>query len=636
MESNDRNPIFTKRNIIIGGAVLLLLIIAIFFLVACNRKTKVEKIEVSQTNLSIAPGETFLLKSNVYPSNASNKDLQYTSTDPSVATVDDKGMITALKAGKTQIVIKSPDTDFVAACDIVISNNPDTATAINFDNSDITINRGMKQLLTTRITPDTAKVPTLMFASSNSNIVSVDKDGYIVGNAIGTAIITVTGNSGTSNNLTTTTKVTVVESSQNNNPDNNVGVTGITLNKTSLSLDEGKEYQLVADLTATGGIPTVTWNSSNPNAAIVDKTGRVTAVKAGTATITATAGGKTVTTTVTVVSPSTSNNTTDNTNPNNTNSDNSGSNNNNTNTNTDNSNTNTNTNTNTNPSPSDTSTPSISFKVTGTQGNSGWYKSVVTLGVTIGNSTNVTAKYCVVSAGSTCTPSKTIPTNGITIGNGKWVLYFNATNNVNKKITTTSKQINVDFSAPICKYDVSDEWEDNKKVTFSAVDYISDVRGIRYNGYMFLVTSKYIIEPDGTYSMTCEDIAGNTATATVRIISQTEYAYRTCKSCTITSYNAWIKKSQSCYTINKTPSKYNAEKDGMLEYYECTLQSGTGNGCTKGQYYCRYYTRTVVRNCLTGCVTWSPWSDYSTIIQNALRTKYQYKEIKKRTTYNVG
>ena len=80
-----------------------------------------------------------------------------------------------------------------------------------------------------------------------------------------------------------------------------VPVANVTLDRTVLALFPGDTTALTATVepdTATD--KTVTWESSDPNVATVDQSGKVTAVAPGTATITATAGGKTATCTVTV------------------------------------------------------------------------------------------------------------------------------------------------------------------------------------------------------------------------------------------------------------------------------------------------------------------------------------------------
>ena len=83
-----------------------------------------------------------------------------------------------------------------------------------------------------------------------------------------------------------------------------VSVTGVNLNKTSLSLTVGGTDTLTAKVEPSNATNKgVTWNSSAPGVATVDTNGKVTAVSVGTATITATVDGKSATCTVTVEKP---------------------------------------------------------------------------------------------------------------------------------------------------------------------------------------------------------------------------------------------------------------------------------------------------------------------------------------------
>ncbi len=83
-----------------------------------------------------------------------------------------------------------------------------------------------------------------------------------------------------------------------------VSVTDITLNKPTLSLVKGTTDTLIATIAPDNATDkNVTWVSSDTSVAAVDANGKVTAVKAGTATIIATAGGKSASCTVTVTDP---------------------------------------------------------------------------------------------------------------------------------------------------------------------------------------------------------------------------------------------------------------------------------------------------------------------------------------------
>lgn len=76
--------------------------------------------------------------------------------------------------------------------------------------------------------------------------------------------------------------------------------TGITLNKSELTLTAGESTSLTATVTPNDSTDAVVWSSSKTDVATVDATGKVTAVAPGEATITATAGTKTATCTVKV------------------------------------------------------------------------------------------------------------------------------------------------------------------------------------------------------------------------------------------------------------------------------------------------------------------------------------------------
>ena len=132
----------------------------------------------------------------------------------------------------------------------------------------------------------------MTWKSDKTDIATVDANGKVTAIKAGTATITVTTEDG---NKTATCKITVQEAE--------VKVTGVKLDKAELTLTEGGSYQLVATIEpAKATNQKLMWKSSNAAVAEVDKTGKVMAVKEGTATITVTTedGNKTATCKVTV------------------------------------------------------------------------------------------------------------------------------------------------------------------------------------------------------------------------------------------------------------------------------------------------------------------------------------------------
>ncbi len=65
---------------------------------------EVTDIELSETTVQIQVGNETEIKSTIVPENATNKDIAWISNDDSIATVDDKGVITAINVGTTEIV----------------------------------------------------------------------------------------------------------------------------------------------------------------------------------------------------------------------------------------------------------------------------------------------------------------------------------------------------------------------------------------------------------------------------------------------------------------------------------------------------------------------------------------------------
>lgn len=87
----------------------------------------VQDIEIQEIKLELKPEETIQLSVSVKPENATNKELIYTSSDVSVATVDEDGNITAIGEGTTVITIISADKPSIKK-EITITVAPEKAT----------------------------------------------------------------------------------------------------------------------------------------------------------------------------------------------------------------------------------------------------------------------------------------------------------------------------------------------------------------------------------------------------------------------------------------------------------------------------------------------------------------------------
>lgn len=165
-------------------------------------------------------------------------------------------------------------------------------TGVSLDKTTLSLETGKTATLKATVAPTDATNKGLNWASDNEKVATVDSKGVVAAVAPGTANIKVGTKDG---NKSAQTKVTVKDPA--------VAVTGVKLDKTELSVEEGATAQLKATV-APGNATNkkVAWKSGNPETFTIDGNGKVTGVKAGSATAVATTddGGKTAEAKVTV------------------------------------------------------------------------------------------------------------------------------------------------------------------------------------------------------------------------------------------------------------------------------------------------------------------------------------------------
>lgn len=170
------------------------------------------------------------------------------------------------------------------------------AKSISLNKSSLTLKVGETTTLTATVSPSNATNKTVIWKSTNNSIATVN-NGKITAIKEGNVTITASTNCNCKEAIC---KVTVINNEQSSTP-STVEVTSITLNKTNVTLGEGKTTTLTATVNPSNATnKNVTWSSDNTSIATVNN-GKVTAKKAGTANITARSNnGKTATCKVTI------------------------------------------------------------------------------------------------------------------------------------------------------------------------------------------------------------------------------------------------------------------------------------------------------------------------------------------------
>lgn len=233
-------------------------------------KQPVTAIKLSNTNVKLAEGNTKTITTEISPANASSKSVAWSSSNPSVATVNVRGVITAISEGSCTIMAQATDGSGKKALCRVSVIKPVTSVVLNAHS--ISWNVGKKAHFYPTVTPDTATNTAVIYTSSNPKVATVSEKGLLTAVSAGTCTITCMAADGSGKFDTCTVKV-------------KQPVTGITITGDS-EVNAGSSVVFKATVTPTNATnKNVTWSSSNTAVATVDENGKVTGVSAGKAVI---------------------------------------------------------------------------------------------------------------------------------------------------------------------------------------------------------------------------------------------------------------------------------------------------------------------------------------------------------------
>ena len=218
--------------------------------------------------------------------------LAWTSSDESVATVDETGTVTAIAAGEAEITATVKDTEMQDVCVITVKVSAKELKVP--DTLDVKLNDTDETAIEAKCEPKDASNISFDFASSDEEVATVDKDGKVKVLKAGECDITTTL---MQDGEKVTEKTTHVKAFYE--------VESITLDSNEGKLTVGNSHTIKATVAPeeVAAKTTIEWSSSNEKVATVDSNGKVTAVSSGNATITATAGEESANYEVTVEQP---------------------------------------------------------------------------------------------------------------------------------------------------------------------------------------------------------------------------------------------------------------------------------------------------------------------------------------------
>ncbi|PKU94640.1 Bacterial Ig-like domain (group 2) [Bifidobacterium pseudolongum subsp. globosum] len=160
----------------------------------------VQSVSISGTGVSggkatIKVGAGLNLTATVSPSNATDRDVTWSTSNAAVATVDANGAVRAVKAGNAAITATAGDKS--ASILVTVKENGVAVQSVSIvgegvENNRLTIASNVRRQLSAQLTPANATVGAIYWSSSDTTVATVSGSGYIVPKAPGVAAITVT------------------------------------------------------------------------------------------------------------------------------------------------------------------------------------------------------------------------------------------------------------------------------------------------------------------------------------------------------------------------------------------------------------------------------------------------------------
>jgi len=167
----------------------------------------VDSVTLNQTTATMTPGQTLPLTATVWPANASNKAVLWSTSDTAIAIVSNIGVVTARAVGPAVITVTTQDGNKTAICNIEVTIIPVDSIRITPAQTAVALEVGQESTFTAFVLPANATDRTIVWSSSDPTVATV-VNGKITAVSLGTAIITVAAQDGS--NVTNTREVTVV------------------------------------------------------------------------------------------------------------------------------------------------------------------------------------------------------------------------------------------------------------------------------------------------------------------------------------------------------------------------------------------------------------------------------------------
>lgn len=153
----------------------------------------ITSVSLNKTDLSLEEGQSEVMVATINPSDTTeSKELEWSSNNDAVATVDSQGKVTAVKEGEAKITVTTSNGK-TASCIVTVMKKEIPITSVSLNKNELNLKAGKSEVLIATINPaNTTNDKTLKWTSSNEAVATVNENGEVKAISQGTAMITVT------------------------------------------------------------------------------------------------------------------------------------------------------------------------------------------------------------------------------------------------------------------------------------------------------------------------------------------------------------------------------------------------------------------------------------------------------------
>ena len=248
--------------------------------VSSSDTVSVTDIKTDKTSITLEEGKTSKIKTDILPSNATNKSVNWKSNNESVAVVSSKGLIEAIGIGNAVITVTTQDGNKTANINVTVTKKVDNLDSIckstlkeGFPKRSYTLT--FLQAINVKYFNDSLIKDKITWSSSNPSIVKVDRKGNVLAIGTGKAYVSVSCN----NKVYDKTEINAIKR-------DSVKANKITLSPSSLTINVGVTKSVNATvLPKNASIKSLKWDSSDNTIAKVNNKGQIIGIKKGSAKI---------------------------------------------------------------------------------------------------------------------------------------------------------------------------------------------------------------------------------------------------------------------------------------------------------------------------------------------------------------